>query len=77
VIGRLFTLVNADDHDLIFTWGMEITDEQGSHAVLYRRALCDDPMIYLHQSANAALARWGRRRPLELVWHSDVLTSVN
>jgi hypothetical protein len=36
VHGRLFTLVDADDHDGIFAWGMEITHPDGRAAVIYR-----------------------------------------
>lgn len=34
--GRLFTLVDEDDHDGIFAWGMEITHPDGRAAVIYR-----------------------------------------
>jgi hypothetical protein len=36
VQGRLFTLVDEDDHDGIFAWGMEITHSDGCAAVIYR-----------------------------------------
>jgi hypothetical protein len=36
VEGRLFTLVDADDYDGIFAWGMEITHPEGRAAVIYR-----------------------------------------
>ncbi|MGB3438985.1 MAG: hypothetical protein WBA97_09560 [Actinophytocola sp.] len=70
--GRLFTLVNAADNDLIFAWGMEIQDEDEGEreAVIYRR----DPVTRqtthsVHACATAALDRYtARPEPMALVW---------
>ena len=75
--GQLFTLVNAEDRTQIFAWGMQITHQDDTEAVIYRH----DPSTGhtttgLHTSAEQALARWGKHRPLELVWElnpEDVL----
>lgn len=66
--GRLFTLISTADCDQIFAWCMEITDDDGSVAVVYRR----DPgtgqtMHAVHESAESALARYSRVVPMVLV----------
>ncbi|MFC4855382.1 hypothetical protein [Actinophytocola glycyrrhizae] len=85
--GRLFTLVDSADHDLIFAWGMEIVGAGEREAVIYRR----DPVTRrtthaVHGSAAAALARYtARPEPMALVWMDlpehigqrwDLLTTV-
>jgi hypothetical protein len=71
VEGRLFTLVSADDYGRIFAWGMEITHDDGSAAVIYRW----DPMSQksthgVHSSAEGARGLYSRvaEVPLVLVW---------
>ncbi|HEV2780090.1 MAG TPA: hypothetical protein VGX25_11915 [Actinophytocola sp.] len=78
---KLFTLVNAENDNEIFAWGMEISDETRTEAVLYRW----DPQIGqaatgLHRSAEAARALWDRIAPMELRWEmtaEDVLKMVD
>ncbi|MBB5958798.1 hypothetical protein FHS29_005407 [Saccharothrix tamanrassetensis] len=69
---NLFSLVSEADPTRIFAWGMEIMDDERTSAVVYRR----DPdtgrgFVGQHESAEAALRRWGRRVPLLLVWEFD------
>ncbi|XVS64568.1 hypothetical protein ACQPYE_00455 [Actinosynnema sp. CA-299493] len=69
---NLFSLVDATDRSRIFAWGMEVVDEDRSDAIVYRR----DPetgrtFIGQHTSADSALARYGRRVPLALVWEYE------
>ncbi|WP_433267066.1 hypothetical protein ACQPZF_00475 [Actinosynnema sp. CS-041913] len=69
---NLFSLVSEADPTLVFAWGMEIVDDERSAAVIYRR----DPatgrgFVGQHDSAEAALRRWGRRVPLLLVWEFE------
>ena len=66
---KLFTLVNPADETQIFAWGMEITNDGDTTAVIYRR----DPdtgryATGVHPSAEAALELWRRVVPLELLW---------
>lgn len=68
--GRLFTLANAADHNMIFAWGMEIVSPDERTAVIYRQdPLTGQSMHAVHESAKAALARYDARpEPMELVW---------
>lgn len=69
---NLFTLVNPSDHDQIFAFGMEIAEEDSTTAVVYRRdPVSGRSMLGQHRSAESALARYGRRIPLALVWEDD------
>jgi len=66
---KLFTLVKPGDDTQIFAWGMEITSDDGTEAVLYRH----DPdtgrsHTGLHGSAESALRVWSRIEPMEIVW---------
>lgn len=69
---NLFSLVSQADPSRVFAWGMEVLDDDRTAAVIYRR----DPdtgrsLVGRHDSAEAALRRWGRRVPLRLVWEFD------
>lgn len=69
---NLFSLVDPTDRTRIFAWGMEITEDERTDAVVYRR----DPdngrtFIGQHTSAESALRRYGKRIPLALVWEYE------
>jgi hypothetical protein len=68
--GRLFTLANAADHNMIFAWGMEIVDVDERTAVIYRRDPVSGQTLHsVHDSAHGALARFNHRPgPMDLVW---------
>ncbi|MDQ2583143.1 hypothetical protein [Saccharothrix yanglingensis] len=69
---NLFSLVDAADSTRIFAWGMEIMEEDTTTAVVYRRdPVTGRTMLGQHRSAESALARYGRRVPLVLVWEFD------
>ncbi|GAA3860832.1 hypothetical protein GCM10022243_28750 [Saccharothrix violaceirubra] len=70
----LFSLVSEDAPSLVFAWGMEIIDEDGTKAIIYRPATrTERSLIGKHDSAEAALRRWRRHFPLKLVWdYEDV-----
>lgn len=68
--GRLFTLITAD-HTGVFAWGMEITDDVGTTAVIYRREPATrEPMFGTHPSAEDARELYSRllRTPLTRLW---------
>ena len=72
--GRLFTLVDACDVEDIFAWGMEVTHEDRTEAVVYRAdPVTKQGMFGLHASANAARRRYSRTReyPLAVIWEDD------
>lgn len=66
---RLFTLVPIEDDSEIFAWGMQLTDEAGSEAIVYRR----DPVsqqyeLGLHSSAENALTGYSLIEPMTIRW---------
>jgi hypothetical protein len=77
---KLFTLVKAGDATQIFAWGMEISSDTGTEAVVYRH----DPdtgrsNTGVHGSAESALRIWRRIAPMDLVWEPtpiDVLEEI-
>jgi hypothetical protein len=67
--GRLFTLVNAEDEDQVFAWGMEITTPSEQEAVTYcRNPITNQTVFGLHRNAQSALLRYGTNLQLRLVW---------
>lgn len=63
----LFWLSNAENEDEIFAYGIELSDDDVIEAVTFRR----DPRTQrttfgTHDSAEAALARYGRLFPVAL-----------
>ena len=75
--GALFTLVDTDNRNRVFAWGMEIVESQWDTnaedrvAVIYRRDLDGGRATHgTHGSAEAARAFYSRLLPidLDLVW---------
>jgi hypothetical protein len=68
----LFRLTTAEDEHQIFAWGMEITDNEKTEAVVYRRdPATKSPIFGVHSSAEAALTRYQRIIPMALHWEDD------
>ena len=68
---QLFTLASATDPNQIFAWGIEITADDDTEAVVYRRdPVTRHTMFGVHDSAEAALARYSHSRPLDLHWQN-------
>ncbi|MET0135067.1 MAG: hypothetical protein ABW215_15915 [Kibdelosporangium sp.] len=68
----LFRLTTAEDVHQIFALGMEITDNERTEAVVYRRdPATKSPFFGLHPSAEAALAHYRTIRPMALHWEDD------
>ena len=70
--GRLFTLVTIDDESKVFAWGLEIVTDDDLEAVIYRK----DPdtgrtLFGVHDSAQAAAARWSGIVPVEVCWEES------
>lgn len=66
---RLFTLVNAENDDDVFAWGMEITTSTEQEAVTYcRNPVTSQTVFGLHRNAESALRRYGMTFQLRLVW---------
>lgn len=66
---RLFTLVNAENADDVFAWGMEITTPTEQEAVTYCRNPHTSRTVFgLHRNAESALRRYGTTFQLRLVW---------
>jgi hypothetical protein len=66
---RLFTLVPIENDAEIFAWGMQITDDTGTEAVVYRR----DPVtqqytLGLHSSAESAQTGYSLVEPMSIRW---------
>jgi hypothetical protein len=67
--GRLFTLVSADDDEMVFAWGMQITTPTEEEAVTYcRNPVTNQTVFGLHRNAESALLRYGTALQLRLVW---------
>ncbi len=67
--GRLFTLVNADNENQVFAWGMEISTRDDREAVIYRRnPVTNQTFFGVHSTAESALRRYGSTCQLRLVW---------
>ncbi|ALG05643.1 hypothetical protein [Kibdelosporangium phytohabitans] len=66
---QLFTLTKADDPNEVYAWGMQITTADDTEAVVYRRdPVSQRAMFGVHDSAEAALARYGSAHDLALQW---------
>jgi hypothetical protein len=78
---KLFTLVNTENESQIFAWGMEISDDTHTEAVLYRwDPRTGQSSTGLHRSAERARELWSRIAPMALRWEmttEDALAMVD
>lgn len=63
-----FALVNPDDRNMIYAYGLDIDLPSGRDVITFRRDHAGHSMFSLHSSVEAAHRRFSTITPLELVW---------
>lgn len=77
----LFSLVVAENPDLVFGYGMEIvssreTPDETRKAIVYIGSRNGEGNISTHVSAEAACKRWSIVVPLSIEWDPDAWTDA-
>lgn len=76
---KLFALIDAETHDQIFAWGMEVSYEKSDQEETTRTAVVyhHDPRtgqgaVGRHSSAVSARDTWSLVVPLDLTWDVEI-----
>ncbi|GAB3435175.1 hypothetical protein [Actinophytocola sediminis] len=63
-----FVLVNAENPDQVFAYGLDIDLPSGRDVITFRRDADGRSMFGVHQSVETAHRRFNMITPLDLVW---------
>jgi hypothetical protein len=68
-----FSLVSAEDHDMVFAYGLDIDLPSGHEVITFRRDSTGRSLFGVHQSVESAHRRFSAVAPMDLIWENNCL----